>query len=75
MSKGVRAVQNPFMDELKASGAVDPDMWQDNRDELMPTPEADYPQLSSLNRVIDAASEGRERQPCLYAVRMTFIYQ
>lgn len=73
MSKGVRAVQDPFIDELKSSGAIKPGLWKDNRDEIIPTLEADYPQLHVINQLITKHCDETQLRPCLDAARLLFI--
>ena len=73
MSKGIRAVQDPFIDELKESGAFDPDLWKDNRDDIIPTLETDYPQLGALNEAITENCSLKQQQPCLTATRALFV--
>lgn len=60
-------------EDLKASGSLKPDLWKDNRDEIIPTLEKDYPQLGALNHVIEQHCEKEEQKGCLDAVRELFI--
>lgn len=73
MGKGVRAVMDPFLEELKASGAWKPELWRIDEDDISANVEAEYPQLASLKALILEHCEDSARQPCTDAVQSLFI--
>lgn len=73
MGKGVRAVMNPFVDELKASGAWKPELWRIDQGDISAAVETEYSQLTTLKALIAEHCEESARRPCLEAVQALFV--
>lgn len=73
MARGILAVQTPFMDELRASCSVKPELWEDNRDDVIPSLEINYPQITSLRTFMKEHCSDRQLPPCQEALRELFI--
>lgn len=73
MGKGILAVQDPFKVELEASGSLKPELWKDNKDDVLLTLDADYPQMTVLTSIVDDYCHEQHKDPCRAAIRDLFI--
>lgn len=73
MGQGVNAVSSSIKEYLESSGSLQGDLWEDNRQEIIPTLKQDYPQLKVLETVVAEHCTEQQRSPCCDAIKELFI--
>lgn len=74
IDRGVRAVVVAHLDHLQSTGSVDHSKFTDNRDEVAPSLEQDYPQLGKLRDFIrQQCSEPSVVAGCIASVDLLFL--